>query len=207
MGNPNGFKDMIKTFPKIRFRGKGREFDDLDLLLKHYQKWAKALYPQGDNFEDLIYKARQVLSEKEKDKEGHVSDPKRQLHMFRHTYKSSSASLSSSLDIDNEWKFHIPSGDLPDDVRQRIEQNRQRALQRKREREGPAMLPEPEPEAFEDLFDPMLGHDEDEDDPFGHGGGLESLDVQKGGPSAPVAPTRALDAEEDKADTTLTSEQ
>lgn len=192
--NPNGFKHLIKTFPKIRFRGKGSEFDDLDLLLKHYQKWVKNLYPQGQNFEDFIYKARQVLGEKDKDKEGITSDPKRQLHMFRHMYKSSSASLSSSLDLDKDGKsFHIPSSDLPDDVRQRIEQNRQRALQRKREREGLEQLPEPEPDAFEDMFDPMLGVDDEDEDPFGHGGGLGSSD-------APQAPARASAADEEDED-------
>mmetsp|Transcript_34760 Transcript_34760/g.52355 ORF Transcript_34760/g.52355 Transcript_34760/m.52355 type:complete len:285 (+) Transcript_34760:71-925(+) len=85
--NEKGFRELVKTFPKICFRGKGREFDDLNTLLQNYQKWFKELYPYGENFEDLTLKTRNILQEKERDPDGVVSDPKEKLHLFRFAYK------------------------------------------------------------------------------------------------------------------------
>merc|ERR1719329_243172 len=129
-----GFKKMIKTFPKIKFQGKGKEVEDLKLLLKHYEKWFKDLHPHGDHFEDLVWKARSVLNEKEKDSDGISSDPKERLHMLRFQYKNSADSLLELGDDPSQGPA------VSDEARLRIEANKKRAmeLKEKKRREAAA---------------------------------------------------------------------
>eukprot|EP00971_Amphidinium_carterae_P133817 2650894-Amphidinium_carterae.1 len=83
-----GFKQLLRTFPGIPRKGKGEEFRDLALLLQHYAKWLKELYPSNEHFEDVVWKAREVLNQKERLDDGTVSDAKEHLHLFRFKYKS-----------------------------------------------------------------------------------------------------------------------
>lgn len=173
-----GFKKILKTFPKIKFHGKGKEADDLRLLLKHYEKWFKELYPHGDHFEDLVWKARSVLNEKEKDGDGITSDPKERLHMLRFQYKNSVDSLAS---VGDDLSEATGTGGLVSDAaRQRIEANKKRAMdlrEKKRQENGSpsgaAGVPEDDMEALWAEAEaggqvPQSAFD-DEDDPFGFG--------------------------------------
>merc|ERR1719329_714589 len=169
-----GFKKMIKTFPKIKFQGKGKEIDDLKLLLKHYDKWFKDLPPHGDHFEDLVWKARNVLNEKEKDSDGISSDPKERLHMFRFQYKNSVDSLASLGEDASQ------ATGISDEARKRMEANKKQAMElreKKRQSAGgsssAAGIPEDDMEA---LWAEAEARDQapqssfpDDDGPFGFG--------------------------------------
>lgn len=166
-----GLKKVLNDFPKLRFKGKGHEFEDLQVLMTHYRRWFKDLYPFEDSFEDLIWKARTCLQAKEKDDSGLESDPREQLHMLRFEYKNSGAGGTKGVQVSDEAK-------------KRIEENRKRALEIKRKRQaegGAAPEPSQAPAAtFMDL---------DDEDMFGFGGGIDN---QASGPG----PT-AMDEDED----------
>lgn len=200
-----GLKKMLKTFPSIKFRGKGSEYEDVSLLLNHYKKWFQELCPYGDHFEDLVLKARSVLEDKEKEDDGTVSDPRERMHAFRFQYK-------------NEKEASSAAAKLSDEQRARIEASRQRALELKRQKEQRALDPEgksseasaaPAPAQeldMEELWNleqenaAAAGRqqtsqgqapDEFEDDPFGYGGGFDEEDggltaAPRAAASAPV---------------------
>jgi len=167
-----GFKKMIKTFPNIKFQGKGKDIDDLKLLMKHYDKWFKDLHPHGDHFEDLVWKARNVLNEKEKDSDGIASDPKERLHMFRFQYKNSVDSLASLGE--NSSQATGAGGEISDEARKRMEANKKRAMElREKKRQSAAGVPEDDMEALWAEAEaggqaPRSSFDDD-DDPFGFG--------------------------------------
>lgn len=122
-----GFKKMQKTFPQIPFQGKGYEFRDLKLLLAHYDHWIKELYPVSDNTEEIVKRSRVLLSENMKGDDGHVSNPRERLHLLRYEYKAAQALADGAV-----AKAAEP---VPEDVKQRIEANRLRALELKKKRE------------------------------------------------------------------------
>jgi len=193
-----GLKKMLRTFHKIRFRGKGHEFEDLQLLMNHYRKWFQELYPAENDFEDMVWKARSVLQEKEKDDDGSVSDPKERLHLLRFQYKSTpeltaepkSAPASSAAGVQ-----------ISEEMRKRIEANKQLARERKLRKEQEAsgaaggQVKDINKLAEEDVdFDALWAMEEsrekqaqqkpsqvasafdDEFDPFGFGGGMDDDD-------------------------------
>lgn len=123
-----GLKKILRTFPKIRFHGKGHEFDDLKTLLRNYDRWFKELHPFNDNFEDLVYKASSVLQEKETTEDGLRSDPRERLHMLRFEYKNAPPETPAAPTA------ATPKKELPEDVKKRIEENRQRALRLREEK-------------------------------------------------------------------------
>lgn len=200
-----GFKKMIKTFPKIQFQGKGKEVDDLKLLLKHYDKWFKNLHPHGDHFEDLVFKARNVLNEKEKDDDGISSDPKERLHMFRFQYKNSVDSLAS---LGEDASQATGSGGVvSNEARERIEANKKRAMElREKKRQGAggssgaAGIPEDDMEALwaeaEASGQAPRASFDDDDDPFGFG--FDMGDGPGGGtPAAASKRPAAMDFEDE----------
>ena len=115
----NGLKKVIEDFPKLKFQGKGHEFEDLKVLMAAYKKWLKDLYPFQDDFEDLIWQARDVLQKKEEIEgvEGEMSDPKQLLHQLRFHYKRGKVKADS-------------------ETARRVAENRAAALERKRQREA-----------------------------------------------------------------------
>lgn len=140
-----GFKKVLRDFPKIDFRGKGREFDDLKVLLAHTERWFKDLYPQyaNEHIEDNLSKVRQTLSEREKADDGLTSDPHDRLCKMRIDYKAADGGgLAAARQKAKEAaaaKAAMKSGKaLPDDVRKRIEANKLAALAKKLQREGGA---------------------------------------------------------------------
>jgi len=188
-----GLDKMLKTFSKIKFRGKGNEYQDLSLLLQHYRKWFQDLYPYGEHFEDMVWKARQVLQDKIKDDDdGTISDPRELLHTFRLKYKSAAAAASGAH--------------LSDEAKARIEANRQRALELKRKKEaeatGKAPAPANEELDMEEIFRmeeeyaaaskvpsfeaPAFGSFDEDEDVFGYGGFDDDFDDP-----APRAPASA----------------
>lgn len=122
-----GLKKVVQSFPKIRFAGKGREFDDLKLLIRHYERWFKDLYPCDDNFEDLVWKARSLLQEKEKADDGVISDPKERLHLLRFEYKRSSGMGTKGEKAKLEAaaaQRKTGGAEISEELRNRIEANR-----------------------------------------------------------------------------------
>jgi len=180
-----GLKKMLKTFPSIKFRGKGGEYEDVSLLLNHYKKWFQDLCPYGDHFEDLVLKARQVLEDKEKEDDGTPSDPRERLHAFRFQYKNAKEASSAAAT-------------LSDEQRARIAASRKRALELKQQKEAqssgasaapaPAQAQELDMEELWNMEQENVAAagrqqtsqgqapDEFEDDPFGFGGGFDEED-------------------------------
>lgn len=198
-----GLKKVLRTFPSIKSQGKGHEYQDLSLLLRHYKKWFEDLHPYGDHFEDLVWKARQVLEDKEKEDDGITSDPREKLHALRFAYKTAKPEDSRSAPA-------AAGAQLSDEVRAKIEANRQRALELKRKREAqnnvggeraPAPAAAPQEVDMEELWrieeeraeagrrnaaSQGPAPDDEEEDPFGYGGGLD--DDFGGGAPARAAP-------------------
>mmetsp|Transcript_3515 Transcript_3515/g.8241 ORF Transcript_3515/g.8241 Transcript_3515/m.8241 type:complete len:398 (-) Transcript_3515:187-1380(-) len=233
-----GFKKVLETFPKIKLRGKGHEFDDAALLLRHYEKWFQDLFPHGDNLEDLVWTTRNLLQNKERDEEGNVSDPREKLHLLRFKYKQGTSSTGNRTP-GSAGECGGPQ--LTDTMKRRIEANRQRALDLKRRREEGGVTPgrssldsealrriaENKARALElrrqreeaarnsstvneedilglgeeldEVMGSNFGHratqaDQDEEDPFGFGGGFDDDGGSGGGfrsMSTMPAPTRA----------------
>mmetsp|Transcript_40008 Transcript_40008/g.49412 ORF Transcript_40008/g.49412 Transcript_40008/m.49412 type:complete len:231 (+) Transcript_40008:581-1273(+) len=52
--NSTGLPMIHENFKKIKFKGKGYEIQDLNLLIQKYQEWCFQFYPM--NFKDLIQK-------------------------------------------------------------------------------------------------------------------------------------------------------
>jgi len=202
-----GLKKVLQDFPKLKFKGKGREFEDLQVLMTNYRRWFKDIYPFEDSFEDLIWKARTCLQAKEKDDSGLESDPREQLHMLRFEYKNSGAAGTKGLSSSSQA---ASAPQVSDEAKKRIEENRKKALEIKRKRQAdtgaaPDPLQAPAPTFMdlddEDIFGFGGGLDrasgpgptamDEEDDVFGFGGGLD--DDDDGGAPAPRPAAGAQD--------------
>jgi len=125
----NGFKKMMKDFPKIPFKGKGNEFGDLQTLMRSYRQWFAALAPNGDEFETHIWTAKTSLMKPEKDKDTSVvkSDPRERLVQLRCAYKHPTEQPEPTR--------AQPTPGLSEEQRHRIAENRYKALQKKYERD------------------------------------------------------------------------
>lgn len=185
-----GLKKVLKTFPKLKFKGKGHEFEDLKVMLSNYSRWLKELYPSKDKFEDKVLMARIILQEKEKASDGIESDPRERLHLLRLGYKTSG--LGGTKDPGPK----PVTKELTAEAKARIAANRQKALElRKRRLEGGDALEDAQapaaplhqasqpgpPDMFPDYFPEPGGGtfvEEDEEDVFGFGGGLDDFDAQ-----------------------------
>mmetsp|Transcript_2742 Transcript_2742/g.4172 ORF Transcript_2742/g.4172 Transcript_2742/m.4172 type:complete len:357 (-) Transcript_2742:182-1252(-) len=188
-----GLKKVIRDFPKLRFKGRGNEFDDLKVLIGGYKRWFKELYPFEDNFEDIVWKSRAVLQEKEKGEAGFESDPREQLHMLRYEYKNhgvggtKAAAEAAARAKTMPMASAVPS-QLSEEVRKRIEENKKKAMDLKRKRqEAAAAAAGPAPAATsidddEDVFGDGPGASaaptflDEEEDVFDFGGGLDDDD-------------------------------
>jgi len=195
-----GLKKVIKDFPLIRFKGKGHEFDDLKVLMGSYRKWFKELYPFEDDFEDMIWKSRKCLQEKDKSEEGLETDAHEQLHQLRFDYKQNGG-LGTKGAADAAYaaaratlEKATAKPQLSEEAKQRIEANRQKALEIKRKRQAEQLRAMEEMEAEAEPAGPTC-LDEDEDDVFGFGGGLDDEDGPASTRKAP--PPTFMDEEED----------
>jgi len=203
-----GFKELLRTFPNIKFKGKGEEFRDLGVLLQHYAKWLQELYPSNDHFEDVVFKTRDVLNQKDRLEDNSVSDPREHLHLFRFHYKTEQDRKRKSVG-DNDPNTVSTGSKLSDEARKRIEENKQKALERKRQKEAAsaavqqapagAAQPPSQTAAAEDAFamwddeDPFLGGDMEED-VFGFGFGFDDDDMGAPQPAPPPAAEPAVEA-------------
>eukprot|EP00418_Pyrodinium_bahamense_P071627 CAMPEP_0179085672 /NCGR_PEP_ID=MMETSP0796-20121207/38814_1 /TAXON_ID=73915 /ORGANISM="Pyrodinium bahamense, Strain pbaha01" /LENGTH=275 /DNA_ID=CAMNT_0020783117 /DNA_START=41 /DNA_END=865 /DNA_ORIENTATION=+ len=176
----NGLSKIVKSFPKIRFEGKGREFDDLKILIRHYEKWFRDLFPSDENFEDLVWKARSVLQEKERNDDGTFSDPREELHKVRYQYKTSSGmGTKGEREKVEAAKARKKSGgaDISEELRRRmegtktldaetlwtIEEKRARALEIRKKRQEEAAARGSQTQSSRGS----------QEDVFGFGGGLD----------------------------------
>eukprot|EP00927_Polykrikos_kofoidii_P042508 TRINITY_DN3650_c0_g1_i2.p1 TRINITY_DN3650_c0_g1~~TRINITY_DN3650_c0_g1_i2.p1 ORF type:complete len:533 (-),score=138.03 TRINITY_DN3650_c0_g1_i2:138-1736(-) len=131
----SGLKKIVKNFPRIRLKGKGNEFEDLRVLLGHYERFFLDLFPQAGGLEDSAWKARSVLQEK--DAEVHT---KEKLHIFRAVYKKNGGggTIAGRAAVEKEKAAAKLAPTVSEDARKRIEANRQRALEIKRKRDAAA---------------------------------------------------------------------
>lgn len=139
----DGLKRVVRDFPKIRFKGKGHEFDDLKFMMGHYHKWVNDFHPYEKCMEDFVIAARVVLSSKQKSEDGFYSDPREKLHHFRADYKSAGGvgTVGARVAARKLKEASKPAAPvvLSEEVRQRIEANRQRALELQRKKAAAAL--------------------------------------------------------------------
>merc|ERR1719330_340083 len=213
-----GLKKVLRTFPKINFKGKGHEFDGMKTLIRNYERWFQELYPFGKDFEDSVWEMRRVLQEKEKNNEGIDSDPHEKLHLLRFQYKNAppptEAVGATPKNLSEEQRRRIEenrrralekkqqkagaAGDssaFPDsgvdmETQWRIEENRQRALQRKKEKQAAAAKQSSAPPMDMGPPDDFM----DEEDPFMFGYGLDEPSAAPARPQAPKAAPAAASA-------------
>lgn len=164
-----GFKKILTEFPKIRFRGKGHEFEDLTKLLGHYHRYFQGLEPSANEMlEDAVWITRNKLAEREKDDAGkEVSNPRERLHKFRAMYKMKWRSAVTAGAGPSGGPARIEAS-ISDEQKKRIEENKKRALERKRQKELEARQLEDDHAAH---AAPM--HFDEEEDVFGLGFGME----------------------------------
>eukprot|EP00928_Gymnodinium_smaydae_P049133 TRINITY_DN32946_c0_g1_i1.p1 TRINITY_DN32946_c0_g1~~TRINITY_DN32946_c0_g1_i1.p1 ORF type:complete len:404 (-),score=158.80 TRINITY_DN32946_c0_g1_i1:334-1545(-) len=141
--DPKGIKHLVETMPKLRFRGKGREFEDLKLLLTCYRNWFQELFPSKENLEDMAFKAVQILGEREKTEDGDISDPVERLHTMRYEYKSGGgvgtvgaqeAMKKAAAAAAFAAKASANAAKISEEMRLRIDANRQKALELQRKK-------------------------------------------------------------------------
>ncbi|XP_028257673.1 TIMELESS-interacting protein-like isoform X2 [Parambassis ranga] len=149
---------LLRTlFDSVRFKGKGHEAEDLRLLMQRMENWAHRLYPRLQ-FEDFIDKVEKLGSKKEvqtclkrirldmplthedfAEREGDEEAPP-ELQVF------GDPDLFSREGFINDPQGPIsstpapaapPAPSLTEEQRQRIELNRQRALERRLARQQP----------------------------------------------------------------------
>lgn len=137
-----GFKKLLKDFSKVKFRGKGYEKEDLKLMMRNYRQWFSELLVQDGDLEEYTRKTRSILLKLEKDP---PSDPKERLTKFRCQYKNPSeadaatASDAKALSASSQRKAletAPASTTLSEDQLRRIAENKQKALEKKRQREA-----------------------------------------------------------------------
>lgn len=136
-----GLKKVLDSFPKTRFHGKD-EFQDLKVLLQSYQRWFKELAPWEANFEDAVWKTRELFQTKDRGDDGVLSDARERLHLLRFEYKTSggggtkAAAAAATAAVTPSRP--VVSKQLSEEARRRIEENKKRALELRRAREAAA---------------------------------------------------------------------
>lgn len=149
--------------------------------------------------------ARTVLAEKEKLDSGETSDAREQLNMLRFKYKEAETARANAPRVK-------ATSNISDETRRRIEENRQRALDRKRAREQSAKPGAAEDMDMEAMWEAEMAAAQpavsgsraatsfdDEEDPFGFGYGIEGgAPTQRPGNTAVAQPASTfMDDEED----------
>eukprot|EP00746_Dinoflagellata_sp_MGD_P005306 gnl/MRDRNA2_/MRDRNA2_110280_c0_seq1.p1 gnl/MRDRNA2_/MRDRNA2_110280_c0~~gnl/MRDRNA2_/MRDRNA2_110280_c0_seq1.p1 ORF type:complete len:275 (+),score=94.69 gnl/MRDRNA2_/MRDRNA2_110280_c0_seq1:108-932(+) len=134
-----GFKKLLKDFSKVKFRGKGNERQDLKLMMGNYRQWFQELLIQDVDLEECANKTRNVLLVKEPHgREGAVSDPKERLTEFRCEYKNPAAAGEATASGAQRKALEATpaSSTLNEEQLKRIAENRQKALERKKLKDG-----------------------------------------------------------------------
>ncbi|XP_021549651.1 TIMELESS-interacting protein [Neomonachus schauinslandi] len=138
-----GLPALRHVFDKAKFKGKGHEAEDLKTLIRHMEHWAHRLFPKLQ-FEDFIDRVEYLGSKKEVQTclkrirldlpilhEDFISnnDEGGENHGHDVTATQSDPFLTNSLESEN---FASESGrSLTEEQQQRIERNKQLALERR----------------------------------------------------------------------------
>ncbi|MGH0138759.1 UNVERIFIED_CONTAM: hypothetical protein FKN15_019319 [Acipenser sinensis] len=140
-----GLPALRTMFNNVRFKGKGHEAEDLKVLMQHMEHWAHRLYPKLQ-FEDFIDK---VLGNKKEvqtclkrirldmplthedfmTKDDAVEDE--ELNRSTHLFEDSEPFFSESQSVPVVQSTPSASCTLTEEQRQRIEHNKQLALERR----------------------------------------------------------------------------
>lgn len=133
-----GFKKLLKDFSKVKFRGKGNERQDLKLMMGNYRRWFSELLIQDVDLEECVKTARRVLLAKEPKEGGGMSDPKERLTEFRCEYKNPAAAVEATASGAQRKALEATpaSSTLSEEQLKRIAENKQRALEKKRLKDG-----------------------------------------------------------------------
>merc|ERR550534_700483 len=124
----------MENFPKLKFKSfekKGCELADLTVLMDAYRKWGQECYPYGLHFDDFVKRLESKLAKKEKhtqlDQEDSV--PEEHLLKLRFLHKM-------GIKVEEAAKKSEAASTLsPEEKKRRIEENRKKALERKRLRQ------------------------------------------------------------------------
>ncbi|KAK1158067.1 TIMELESS-interacting protein-like [Acipenser oxyrinchus oxyrinchus] len=142
-----GLPALRTMFNNVRFKGKGHEAEDLKVLMQHMEHWAHRLYPKLQ-FEDFIDKLEVLGNKKEVQtclkrirldmplthedfmtKDDAVEDE--ELNRSAHLFEDSEPFLRESQSVPVVQSTPSASSSLTEEQRQRIERNKQLALERR----------------------------------------------------------------------------
>lgn len=136
-----GFKKLLKDFTRIKFRGKGHEKEDLKLMMREYRQWFSELLVQDVDLESICNQTRNALMKKDvsdkKEDKGKISDPKERLTWFRCEYKNPKAADEATASGAQKALTATPAAStLTEEQMKRIAENRKKALEKKRQKDG-----------------------------------------------------------------------
>ncbi|MBN3281712.1 TIPIN protein, partial [Polyodon spathula] len=142
-----GLPALRTMFNNVRFKGKGHEAEDLKVLMQHMEHWAHRLYPKLQ-FEDFIDKLEVLGNKKEVQtclkrirldmplthedfmtKDDAVEDD--ELNRSAHLFEDSEPFFGENQSVPVVQSTPSVSSSLTEEQRQRIERNKQLALERR----------------------------------------------------------------------------
>ncbi|XP_039629461.1 TIMELESS-interacting protein isoform X2 [Polypterus senegalus] len=135
---------LLRTlFDNVKFKGKGNEAEDLKLLMQHMEHWAHRLYPKLQ-FEDFINKLEVLGNKKEVQTclkrirmdmplthEDFITKPDEDAPNANQLPEEPDPFLTSTPMTAPVHSTPMGSSTLTDDQRQRIERNKQQAMERR----------------------------------------------------------------------------
>ncbi|XP_061743443.1 TIMELESS-interacting protein isoform X2 [Nerophis ophidion] len=143
-----GLPALRTLFDNVRFKGKGHEAEDVRLLVQKMENWAHRLYPKLQ-FEDFIHRVEKLGAKKEVQtclKRIRLDLPlthndftgEEEVPPESHIFEEPDPFISQSFPSNEPGPIHStpapagpPAPSLTDEERQRMELNRQQALERK----------------------------------------------------------------------------
>ena len=133
LDNPQGIIRVFEDFPKIQFRA-GAEVANLDMLMQSFGVWASRLYPYGLNMQDFARTCENEL---------YPERHRRRIFDFRVKYVEKKGQATSDPNVPDpsghvDMRMETPDPEGADrlaELAARMEQNRRRALEKRRQRE------------------------------------------------------------------------
>ncbi|KAM5291666.1 TIMELESS-interacting protein-like [Ctenodactylus gundi] len=137
-----GLPALRHVFDKVKFKGKGHEAEDLKTLIRHMEHWAHRLFPKLQ-FEDFIDRVEYLGNKKEV--QTCLKRIRLDLPILHDDFVSNKDEVEESNDLDvtaaelspfltnssESEKFASDSSRLTEEQQQRIEKNKQLALERR----------------------------------------------------------------------------
>ncbi|NWW83095.1 TIPIN protein, partial [Climacteris rufus] len=146
-----GLPALRHMFDNVKFKGKGHEAEDLKTLIQHMEHWAHRLFPKLQ-FEDFIDRVETLGNKKEV--QTCLKRIRLDLPILHEDFKNIEAGEVESSGLDGAAEdAHSPCGKaalspvpgpaLTEEQQERMQQNRQRALERRQARLQGLSQPQP----------------------------------------------------------------